>query len=130
MVWHASNISVGRIIESPASKVWRYLTDTTLWPLWGPTVQDVDVPYQTIALGMKGRVNVFNRVWLPFEITQFEAAHYWSWEVGGIAATGHRVIRIDAHRCRLIFEVPCWAAPYALVCLWAITRIRRLVQQN
>jgi hypothetical protein len=61
---------------------------------------------------------------MPFEITRYESGCYWSWDVGRIRATGHRVVTLDARRCRLIFEIPVWAAPYATVCLWAIKRIR------
>jgi hypothetical protein len=30
-------------------------------------------------------------------------------------------------RCRLTFAVPVWAAPYGLICLLALNRLRRLL---
>jgi hypothetical protein len=66
-------------------------------------------------------------MWVPFVVTHFVPGRYWAWKVGGINATGHRVDAIDAGSCRLTFEVPFWAAPYSVICLWAIIRVRNIV---
>ena len=54
------------------------------------------------------------RVWLPFEVARFEDGHAWSWRVGGILATGHRVEPLGPSRCRVVFELPALALPYAV----------------
>ncbi len=43
-----------------------------------------------------------------------------------MSATGHRVERLGTERCRVVFEVPFWAAPHAVVCRPALRRIARL----
>lgn len=123
-----SVISVGRTIEAPAPAVWRLLVDTRQRPLWGPSVKAVDIALPIIGPGSRGQVIAIGGIRLPFEVTRFEAGRYWSWKVGGVQATGHRVVAIDPRRCQLVFEVPIWAAPYATVCLWAIKRIQDIIR--
>ena len=122
-----SGFAVSRIVEAPAHEVWRALTDTRLWPFWGPSVRKVKTATPVIGPGHTGHVQVFGAVWLPFVITQFEPGQYWHWRIGPVPATGHRVTAIGRRHSRLSFDVPIWAAPYLVVCLWAIKRIQRLV---
>lgn len=119
-------LEVKRDIDAPADVVWELFTDTAAWPLWGPTVRAVRAPARHIAAGMRGRVITPLGVALPFEITAFSEGRSWRWRVAGVFATGHRVVPLSADRCRAVFEVPSYAAPYALVCRRALRRIARL----
>jgi hypothetical protein len=62
-------------------------------------------------------------LWLPFEITVWEAGRSWAWRVGGIPATGHHVEHVTATSCRVIFTIPRWARFYVPVCRIALRRI-------
>ena len=122
-------LTVSRRIGAPARVVWRLLVDTHMWTQWGPSVNAVDLKERTIHLDSRGQVKVLGLLWLPFEVTHFDPGRYWSWRVGGIPATGHRVDALTARCCRLSFEVPLWGAPYSLVFLLAIKRIQRLTSK-
>jgi hypothetical protein len=60
-------------IPVPAAVAWRFLTDTKAWPRWGPSVIAVDAPARLIGPGMRGRVQTTLGLWLPFEITDWQA---------------------------------------------------------
>lgn len=113
-------------ITAPARVVWSILTDTTLWPEWGPSVRAVDAPSRFVSPGMRGRVRTAVGLWLPFEISELDPGRRWAWRVAGLPATGHRVEALTLGTCRAVFEVPRWAAPYALVCRVALARIARV----
>jgi hypothetical protein len=66
--------------------------------------------------------------WAPFAITEWADGQYWSWRVSNIQATGHRIEVIDGKYCKLIFEVPLWASPYAIICKIAADRIARCLE--
>jgi len=51
----------------------------------------------------------------------------WRWRVAGVTATGPRVEALGPSRCRVVLEVPLWAAPCAVVCRMALGRMARLV---
>ncbi len=121
-------MNVSRLINAPLERVWEILIDTRLWPFWGPTVREVESPQRYISAGLIGRVKTAIGLWVNFEITGFEAYHYWDWEVAGVPATGHRLRRVGQDRCELIFEIPLVAAPYALVCQQATSRIAALAE--
>ena len=123
------NLQVSEIIDSSAEHAWWILTDTRCWPAWGPSVRAVDCADRYIRKGSKGRVLTAIGLWADFEITDFEEGRYWSWRVYGIAATGHRVQPLGADRCRVIFEVPLFAAPYTLICKLALQRIAKMTTQ-
>lgn len=120
-------MKVSRIIEARADAVWQVLIDTRLWPEWGPSVKAVESPQRYIAAGVEGRIKTFFGIWLPFEITAFEAPTFWHWNVAGLPATGHHVIPLDKSGCELIFEIPYGALPYAAVCRRATSCIAHLV---
>lgn len=122
-------IRVRRTIAAPANVVWDLLEDTTSWPAWGPAVAGVDYPARLLQDRARGRIRVRLGLWLPFEVTRFEPGHSFHWNVAGVPGTGHRVRAISANRCELSFEVPVWAAPYALVCKFACERIATLVDE-
>lgn len=123
-------MQITKVIAAPAARVWEILTDTRLWPLWGPSVSAVDSPRRYLAAGLQGRVQTAVGLWLPFEITRFEAPSYWHWRVAGLPATGHRVTSLDEGECALSFEFPLWAAPYGLVCRLAAEKIARLAREQ
>lgn len=123
-------MNVVKIIDAPIDVVWRILIDTQLWPVWGPSVALVDCQQRWISSGVKGRVKTAFGIWVPFEITAFEAPVYWHWKVGGIPATGHRLRPHGPQHCELIFEIPFGAFPYASICRRAAENIARLTTEK
>lgn len=118
------DIEVGAEINASSGSVWDLITDTYAWPRWGPSVRAVDCKDRWIQADSNGCIGTFLGLRVPFRISRFEPGRYWDWRVGGIRATGHRVESQQGRRCRLVFNVPVLAAPYVLVCLWALRRIR------
>ena len=119
--------SVGMIMEAGPIDVWRIITDTSLWPEWGPSVLDVKCNDRFILYGSKGSVRTVVGFSLSFTITSLKKEREWRWAVGGVNATGHRIIPINADCCMLFFDMPIWAIPYSIICLVALNRIRKLV---
>ncbi|MDJ0624161.1 MAG: SRPBCC family protein [Desulfocapsaceae bacterium] len=130
IAYRKGNICVEKSTGAQLEEVWKVLTDTTLWPLWGPSVSAVESKHRSIRAASSGRVRTALGFWLPFTITSYDELKFWSWKVGGIQATGHRLIRKEDGGCRIIFDMPWWAAPYSLICLLAIGRIIKLVEKN
>ncbi len=118
-------ITVSRVIHTAPENLWDLLTDTARWAQWGPLITAVRCEDRYIRAGSTGRIRTVLGIWAPFIITEWTHRQYWSWRVFNISATGHRIERIDAHCSRLLFEVPWWAAPYALICILAAVRIAR-----
>jgi hypothetical protein len=121
-------IKVGRIIHAAPDKVWNLLTDTARWSEWGPTVKAVQSESRYIRAGATGRVKTALGFWAPFRVTEWTEGQFWSWRIFNIRATGHRIDVTAADCCRLIFEVPLWAAPYAIICQIAARRIARTLE--
>jgi hypothetical protein len=121
-------IKVSRTIQATPEEVWDMLTDTECWTEWGPTVKAVRSETRYIQTGSTGYVKTVFGFWAPFVITEWAHRQYWSWHVFNIRATGHRIEMIDSGCCRLIFEVPLWAAPYAVICQIAVARIARILK--
>lgn len=117
-------------IPAPAAVAWRLLTDTEAWPRWGPSVRAVDAPARYIGPGLRGRVRTAAGLWLPFEITDWEAGARWGWRVASVPATGHIVTSIGPDRCRVTFAVPSWAPFYVPVCRTALRRLRDLAAES
>ena len=118
--------SICTTIHAPPETVWDIVTDTRLWPEWGPSLQKVVCADRTILHGSKGRLKTVFNVWLPFSITQYTHISYWSWRVGGVEATGHRITRNRDNSSTLCFEMAWWFFPYLLVCRLALKRIDKL----
>jgi hypothetical protein len=114
----------------PTAEAWELLIDTQRWPAWGPSVARVDCADRYIGLGTVGRVQTVFGFWLPFQITEFTAGHYWRWQVAGMPATGHRVASIGPNLCRVIFEVPWLAAPYLIICRLAAHRVKNILEKE
>jgi hypothetical protein len=119
-----------RDIDASASVAWQLLTDTRQWPNWGPSVRAVDAPVHCIGPGVRGRVQTATGLWVPFEITDWQAERYWAWRVGGVPATGHAVESIGPKRCRVRFLIPRWAPLYRPVCRQALVRIAELAEDR
>lgn len=122
------SLKVSRVIDSSPAAVWNLLIDTQQWPVWGPSVRTVICSDRYIRQHSKGRIQTSLGIWVNFSITDFIEHTYWSWRVAGIPATGHRLETLDSQRCRLIFEIPFFAFPYAAVCKIALTRIQAHVK--
>jgi hypothetical protein len=128
-----THVDVAAVLPADPAAAWRLLTDTRTWASWGPTIRAVSVHPPdgdpVIAPGTTGTVRTIAGVTLPFRIVDVDPAGRWTWRVAGVPATGHRV---EAHPggCRVVFEVPLLAAPYAAVCRLALRRIRRLLEAD
>lgn len=107
------------------SIAWDVFVDTSRWTEWGPSVTAVDAPDRRLRAESRGRVRTPVGIWVPFTVTRFDDGRSWAWTVAGIPATTHLVEPV-AGGCRVTFEVPALAAPYALVCRAALRRIERL----
>ncbi|MGM0556439.1 MAG: SRPBCC family protein [Myxococcota bacterium] len=114
---------VERKIDAAAEDVWIILIDTHTWPEWGPSVIDVEHDGRFLDADSEGSVRTAAGLWVDFRVTDWEDGRRWVWDVEGVRATGHRVEPLDEGRCRLVFEVPTVAAPYAAVCKRAADKI-------
>jgi hypothetical protein len=121
-------MDVAAELEMSAERAWELLSDTSHWAAWGPSVGAVEPAGVRVEPGLRGRVRTVAGFTLPFEITAVEPGRSWRWRVGGLSATGHRVEPLGADRCRVVFEVPAWAAPYGLICWVALRRLARLAR--
>jgi hypothetical protein len=119
-----------RDIDASASVAWQLLIDTRQWPNWGPSVRAVDAPVHCIGPGVRGQVQTATGLWVPFEITDWQAERYWAWRVGGVPATGHAVEHIGPNRCCVRFLIPRWAPFYRQVCRQALRRIAELAEDR
>lgn len=121
-------IQLSRIIHCSPDDLWDLLTDTNRWSSWGPSINAVECEHRYIRYGSRGRIKTILGFWAPFVITEWAHRRHWSWRVFNIPATGHRIEIIDAGCCRLLFEVPFWAAPYIGICQLAAARIARSLE--
>ena len=121
-------IDVGARVEAPAAAAWAAISRYEHWPTWGPSVTAVDPARGDVAPGAAGHVRGPVGPWIPFRIDDVEPGRRWTWHVAGIPATGHRVEAEGPDACRVVFEVPAWALPYAAVCRLAIPRIARVAR--
>jgi len=118
-------MDVARVIAAPASTMWTLLAQPHRWPEWGPSVRDVECSDDEIRPGTHGRVQTPIGLWLPFTITAVDPGRTWHWRVAGLAATGHRIEHVDDHHTRVVFEIPAWRLPYAIVCRAALRNLAR-----
>jgi hypothetical protein len=122
------SISVSRHYHASPQAAWQLLTDTTLWPLWGPTVRGVRCSERFILKGSEGKVRSLFGWWIPFVITEYDDLYFWGWKVAGIRATGHRLIALGENSCRVVFELPYWWLPYSIVCSRAAANMAELLK--
>jgi len=122
-------LEISRVIGASPSRVWELLTDTCAWEDWGPSILAVRSSDRYIKKGSHGRVKTALHFWVPFEITDLDSSTFWSWRIFGINATGHRLQQLDNSSCRLVFQVPLWAAPYLVVCKIGLDRIVQLINR-
>lgn len=115
-----------RTINAPAHVLWDLLTDTYAWPFWGPTLEAVTCDTRRIQAGSEGEVKTIFGLTLPFQVTVFEPLHQWDWRVGGVRATGHRLVHLSPTQTRVIIDIPSIAAPYAVICHMALKRLERM----
>ncbi|MGD8529839.1 MAG: SRPBCC family protein [Syntrophobacterales bacterium] len=122
-------IEISRVVSASPDTVWELLTDTFTWKDWGPSILAVRSSDRYIIKGSHGRIKTALRFWVPFEVTDLDSGKHWSWRIFGVNATGHRIEQLNGERCRLIFQVPFWAAPYLIVCKIALDRIVRMLNR-
>lgn len=125
-----SRAEVNRSFHSSCKTIWELLTDTHTWPRWGPSVREVECEHRFVRKGTQGKVKTAAGIWLPFVITGYEKGCFWSWDVAGIPATGHRVEPLEYGHCLLTFEVPLLATPYAYICKIALDRIAEILDES
>jgi len=123
-------ISVCKVISASPEAVWDILTDTRLWPAWGPSLLNVDCNDRYIKLDSKGRVKTLFLFWLPFTVTKFRHMHFWTWNIGPVKATGHTLTRKNEMFCELCFDMAWWAAIYISVCWLALVKIDKIATQK
>jgi len=121
---------IGLVIECSPEDAWHVLTDTRLWPVWGPSVRRVHCDQRLIGPGSTGRVKSALGMWVPFTITEYRYQHSWAWRIGPFQATGHNLKKRDGSSCTVAFDMPWWAAPYLVICLVALRRIKRLLEKG
>ncbi len=125
-----SRIVVSHLIRCRLNEVWQVLTDTDQWAQWGPSVSRVQCAKRYIELSSTGSIRTILGFWVPFTITEYEHLHFWKWRIGRFEATGHRLVSVDDQTCRLSFDLPWWAFPYAIVCLIALGRISSVCESG
>jgi hypothetical protein len=120
---------VSRRVNTSLDSAWLILTDTLLWPLWGPSVTAVESSDRFIRAGTTGRVKTALFFWLPFVITTYVDNRSWRWTVGTLQATGHTVEQGVDGTTVVSFDVPWWAFFYVPICWLALRRIDSLARQ-
>jgi hypothetical protein len=123
---------VDRVVEVPAGAAWNLVVETRHWPEWGPSVRDVDCSADRIFEGASGRVRLPGGLSVPFEVDSFsaptdESPGRWTWRIMKIPATGHRVEPLGETQCRVVFEIPLFAAIYMPVCSRALRRMQTIL---
>ena len=125
-----NRIAICRVIEASPEAVWDIIIDTRIWPTWGPSLLKVDCNDRYIKQGSKGRVKTVFLFWLSFTITEFREFEFWSWRVGRLQATGHRLIRNGDSSCKLCFDMGLWAFAYIPICWLALHKIEKIAVHN
>lgn len=128
--FEGGRLVIGLSVECRAEYAWQILTDTQLWPVWGPSVKEVYCEQRRIGPESAGRIKTALGFWVPFTVTEYRDQHFWAWRIGRFGATGHRLVKNDGNSSTVAFDMPWYAAPYLAVCLVALRRIRRLVDEG
>ncbi len=124
----SKRIFVCNKIKAPVDTIWAIITDTVFWPVWGPSITDVDCSERYIGKRSRGRVRTVFRFWLPFTITNYKPNQSWEWQVGSFRATGHTVVAAGPNACKLCFDMPVYCFFYIPVCWLALVRIKKLAR--
>lgn len=119
-------VDVAGRVDVPAAAAWAAISRFEHWPSWGPTVAAVDPARGDVTPGATGHVRSVAGPWVGFRVDEVDPGRRWTWHVAGLPATGHRVEAVGPRACRVVFEVPLWALPYAVVCRLAIPRIAKV----
>lgn len=119
-------ILVSRPVDCTIEEAWRLITDTEQWLVWGPSITGVRCDQRFIGPTSAGYVRTLLGLWVPFAITEYQHLRYWSWRIGRIQATGHKLAATNDGNCLVSFDMPWWAGPYAVICSIALSRISRL----
>lgn len=122
------HIGTSTDIDTSAERVWSLLSEFEHWPSWGTSIRRVESQETRVAPGVEGRVQTVAGVWLPFTISDVTEGRFWTWNVAGIGATGHRVTVLADHRCRVEFTAPWAAAPYLVVLRISLRRVKSLAE--
>lgn len=128
MTHHTTSLAM----DAPPEKLWRILTDTSLWPLWGTSIEEVRCTDAQIRQGSKGTIKIAHLpLHLPFEVTTFdEEAMFWSWRVSRVEATSHKIERPPDAPPRVVFGVPsALYLPYLAICKLALKNIEEMATQ-
>lgn len=123
-------IVICREIQALPKTVWDIITDTQVWPIWGPSLMNADCDDRYIKLGSRGRVQTVFLFRLSFIITEFRPFEFWNWRVGRLQATGHHLVRTSDSSCKLCFDMGLWAFFYLPVCWLALLRIEKIAVNN
>ena len=126
IVFEKKRISICKQIDASPAVVWDVLTDTRLWPTWGPSILAVECSDRFIGRSSRGRIKTLLLFWLPFSIIEFRPMDYWNWRVGPLTATGHKLNQAGDNSCNLCFEMSRWAVFYLPVCWLALLNINKI----
>ena len=122
------HVATARDIAAPGDRVWSLLTEFEHWPSWGVSIRRVESAADRVATGVDGRVQTVAGFWLPFTIEDVTPGQFWTWEVAGIGATGHRLTPLGDGDCRAEFTAPWPAAPYLAVLRISLHRLKTLAE--
>lgn len=120
---------VGHEVAVAWPHAWAAFARYEHWTVWGPSVTAVEPTTGELRVGDEGRVRTPVGGWVPFRIESVDPGRRWAWRVAGLPATAHRVEPLGPTRSRLVFEVPWWAAPYAVVCRVALGRLATVAER-
>jgi uncharacterized protein YndB with AHSA1/START domain len=115
-------------IGAPTPHVWALLTEFRHWSRWGPSIRAVESDAESVAVGVRGRIQTVIGGWLPFEITAVEQERRWDWTVAGLPATRHFVVALSPSRTRAEISVSWLLAPYVAVLHVGLRRIKAMAE--
>jgi uncharacterized protein YndB with AHSA1/START domain len=124
---HGGRWTVERHSQASSDGVWRLLTDTAAWPVWGPTVRRAEIDGGEVVERARGTVWTPVGVPLPFVVTDVDPEHSWAWSVAGVPATTHEVEPVLGG-CVIRMTAPLWAPAYLPVLEVALRRLDRMAR--
>ena len=118
------------MIEAPAERVWRVLSDVAEWPDWTPTVSEVRAEAGGLSVGGVVTVKQPGRRAVDYTVQELVDGQRFQWgrEVGGVRqCADHIVTAISAGRCSLTLEFSMEGALGSALGLIGSGKIRRMV---